>query len=150
MTTGRAKTDTVNVNFRLKDVDKDYLFRKIKEIQEHDIVHYRRTCSFFTYPKKMSGIRHDSSDSDDSANVPLPRLDEPKVYEPGSFGFIRVRRKKKLFAMKRLRKHFKCKRKFEDIESAIILSDTGHLNKFELSHKDKAYVFQPALGDSRT
>lgn len=144
MTIGSSKADLVQVNVCLRDLDKDYLLRKMKEIKKIDAVHYKRTCSVFEWPKVISKTCDDDfSDFDDSADAI-----QEKAYKPGTLGYVRVR-KKKLFINKRLRKPFHHNREFKDLQSAIILSDAGHLNKFQLSYKNKTYVFQSVLQDKR-
>lgn len=142
------KRSTKASNIRLKDLNKDTLFRKIREVEEFDKIQYRKTCIFHPkFKKKLHVYDEDESDGESSSEESVEYYNcEP--YQPGTLGLISFKETKqksrKMITARKLRP----KETEFDLISAIILSEVGLLNKF--MKKDKYYVkVEPKIREKR-
>lgn len=135
---GRTEQDVnslekrTKINILLKDLNHEILQRKVKHIEEHDKIRYRKTC--FPYPRlerKPKSYGKEDSDPYHSSSDESIEYDDVTPYTMGSFGIIptsvsrSTRRRKE--PMKRLVSTTTC----FDWGAAMILSEMGLLNKFE-------------------
>lgn len=142
------KRNTKASSVRLRDLNKDTLFRKIRELEEFDKIQYRKTCIF--HPKlkrKLHVYDEDESDGESSSEESVEYYNcEP--YHPGTLGLINVKETKQKSRKAITARKLRAKETDFDLISAIILSDVGLLNKF--MKKDKYYVkIEPKIRENR-
>lgn len=135
-------------NVRLKDLNKDTLFRKIREVEEFDKTQYRKTCIIHPKFKKKLQVYDENESEGGSSSEESVEYYNCEPYQPGTLGLINVKetrqKSRKLLTARKLRP----KETEFDLISAIILSDLGLLNKF--MKKDKYYVkVEPKIREKR-
>lgn len=142
------KRNTKTSSVRLKDLNKDTLFRKIRELEEFDKIQYRKTCIFHPkFNKKLYVYDEDESEGGSSSEESVEYYNcEP--YQPGTLGLINVKETKQKSHKAITERKLRPKETEFDLISAIILSELGLLNKF--MKKDKYYVkAEPKIREKR-
>lgn len=143
----------LNPSIRLKDLNKQSLFRSIQEIEEYDKIHYRRTCGPYQQPRQKKKTKERSkehcfemfgSSSDESIDY-----HELQSYKPGSLGLIRIREKKERFPRPPSVKKASSKDRNFDRISAFILSELRLVNKFEKKGENDLVKIKPVIRDNR-